>query len=485
MLLNKADLLPAAVRRAWADYFDARGRRHVFWSAAAAADEQQRARHEASVLGLPVPAPMAEQRAAAAAASSSSSSGKAGGGSSGGGKEVEFDRVRVLGVEELLEVLEDAARAAVAAAPADDPRRADDQAGRRLVVGLVGYPNVGKSSTINAIFGSKKTAVAPTPGKTKHFQTLNVSPTMCLCDCPGLVLPRFAGSRADMVAAGVVPIDRLTEVRPPVDVVARRCGTRQLESAYTLKLAPPSAGPAPPPPRAQQLLAILAAARGWAAGGGLPDEARAGRTILKDYTAGRLVHCQLPPGSDPPSWAPNVAPDKAPDLESMPLVPVGLSSSSSAAAGAGAAVAAGAPSLAAAAKAGADADSGDEADAAAAADLAAAAAAGGAGGPAAAASAVAATSAAALADSANNDALLLDPADLELLEGLGLEGAPAGARKPKPQRPDYKMHKKAARGPKGARGAAKDEGGYDGAALAVGKRGGLVRVVGYQGVEDE
>jgi GTPase Era involved in 16S rRNA processing len=53
------------------------------------------------------------------------------------------------------------------------------------MVGLVGYPNVGKSSTINAIFGAKKTAVAPTPGKTKHFQTLNVSPTLCLCDCPG------------------------------------------------------------------------------------------------------------------------------------------------------------------------------------------------------------------------------------------------------------------------------------------------------------
>lgn len=50
--------------------------------------------------------------------------------------------------------------------------RANAQAsrGEHLVVGLTGYPNVGKSSTINALFGSKKTAVAPTPGKTKHFQ---------------------------------------------------------------------------------------------------------------------------------------------------------------------------------------------------------------------------------------------------------------------------------------------------------------------------
>jgi len=47
------------------------------------------------------------------------------------------------------------------------PRRArqgGDEGERRLMVGLIGYPNVGKSSTINALFGAKKTAVAATPG---------------------------------------------------------------------------------------------------------------------------------------------------------------------------------------------------------------------------------------------------------------------------------------------------------------------------------
>ncbi len=70
------------------------------------------------------------------------------------------------------------------------------------MVGLTGYPNVGKSSTINALFGSKKTAVAATPGKTKHFQTLNITDRLTLCDCPGLVLPKYAASKAEMVAAG-------------------------------------------------------------------------------------------------------------------------------------------------------------------------------------------------------------------------------------------------------------------------------------------
>lgn len=42
----------------------------------------------------------------------------------------------------------------------------------RTVVGLVGYPNVGKSSTINSLLTYKKVSVSATPGKTKHFQVM-------------------------------------------------------------------------------------------------------------------------------------------------------------------------------------------------------------------------------------------------------------------------------------------------------------------------
>jgi len=44
----------------------------------------------------------------------------------------------------------------------------DDQ-NDRLVIGTVGYPNVGKSSVINVLLASKKVGVASLPGKTKHF----------------------------------------------------------------------------------------------------------------------------------------------------------------------------------------------------------------------------------------------------------------------------------------------------------------------------
>jgi large subunit GTPase 1 len=70
--------------------------------------------------------------------------------------------------------------------------------------------------------------------------------------------------------------------------------------------------------------------------------------------------------------------------------------------------------------------------------------------------------------------LELDLADLELLEELdGEVGKQKAAR-----RSEHKFHKKAARS-KGTRGVERDGGGYDGAQMVTGKKGGLVRVGGY------
>ena len=41
------------------------------------------------------------------------------------------------------------------------------QNSEHLTIGMVGYPNVGKSSTINVLIADKKVSVSATPGKTK------------------------------------------------------------------------------------------------------------------------------------------------------------------------------------------------------------------------------------------------------------------------------------------------------------------------------
>ena len=68
-----------------------------------------------------------------------------------------------------------------------------------VTIGMVGYPNVGKSSVINVLCKKKLVGVAAQPGKTKHFQTIFIEKNLMLCDCPGLVFPNFTSNRSEMV----------------------------------------------------------------------------------------------------------------------------------------------------------------------------------------------------------------------------------------------------------------------------------------------
>ena len=169
----------------------------------------------------------------------------------------------------------------------------------KTTIGLLGYPNVGKSSTINALIGAKKVSVSATPGKTKHFQTMHLSDQVILCDCPGLVFPNFATTKAELVCDGVLPIDQLREFTGPVGLVAQRIPRTFLEALYGIKIGvrPVEEG-GTGTPTASELLRAYAAARGFATTGyGEPDESRAARYILKDYVNGKLLYCHPPPST--------------------------------------------------------------------------------------------------------------------------------------------------------------------------------------------
>eukprot|EP00501_MAST-03F_sp_TOSAG23-6_P000063 GSMAST32.ASY1.ANO1.64.1 assembled CDS len=141
---------------------------------------------------------------------------------------------------------------------------------KHTVIGMVGFPNVGKSSLINVLMAvtahshGQRVAVGSQPGKTKHFQTLQLTTGVTLCDCPGLVFPSFVNSKAEMVINGILPIDKMRDYLPPTTLL-----TRRINRAYAL-------------------------ARGYMTGHGAPDNARAARYILKDYVTGVLLYC-FPP----------------------------------------------------------------------------------------------------------------------------------------------------------------------------------------------
>ncbi|XP_032081214.1 large subunit GTPase 1 homolog isoform X2 [Thamnophis elegans] len=168
-----------------------------------------------------------------------------------------------------------------------------------LTVGLVGYPNVGKSSTINTILGKKKVSVSTTPGRTKHFQTLFVEPSLCLCDCPGLVMPSFVSTKAEMVCSGILPIDQLRDHVSPVTLVCQRIPRPVLEATYGISILRPREDEDPDrPPTPEELLSALGCMRGFMTDHGQPDQPRSARLVLKDFVTGKLLYCHPPPGTD-------------------------------------------------------------------------------------------------------------------------------------------------------------------------------------------
>lgn len=172
-----------------------------------------------------------------------------------------------------------------------------DKTDETLIVGMVGYPNVGKSSSINKLIGQKKVAVSATPGKTKHFQTLFIDDKFCLCDCPGLVMPSFVFSKEQMTINGILPCDEMRDCSPAVGLICSQIDRRIFERVYGIMLPKPGEYDAPDrPPTAHELLTSYAFVRGFMSTKGIPDTSRAARIIIKDYVNGRLRYCVAPPG---------------------------------------------------------------------------------------------------------------------------------------------------------------------------------------------
>lgn len=273
LLVNKADLLTRKQRIIWAKYFISRNISFTFFSAARANEILEKQNE----LGEDYVHKEIEEEEI----------------SEIDGEKVDqevLDKIQILKIDQLEELFLSKApnHPLISPLPGHEPL---------IQIGLVGYPNVGKSSTINALVGSKKVSVSSTPGKTKHFQTIKLSERVMLCDCPGLVFPNFAYNKGELVCNGVLPIDQLRDYIGPCSLVAERVPKYFLEAIYGIHIQTKSADEGGTgKPTAQELLVSYARARGYMTQGfGAADESRASRYILKDYVNGKLLYINPPP----------------------------------------------------------------------------------------------------------------------------------------------------------------------------------------------
>jgi nuclear GTP-binding protein len=154
---------------------------------------------------------------------------------------------------------------------------------KAVTVGVVGYPNVGKSSVINSLRRAKAVGVSSTPGFTKCVQEVEIESNIKILDCPGIVFDNSFDP--DMVLRNVIKIDCVDDFYPPVNRIVEKVGSEKLRSIYEVEEFSDTT----------QFLGNLARRRGKLKKGGIADLDAAGKIVLNDWVAGKIPYYVLPP----------------------------------------------------------------------------------------------------------------------------------------------------------------------------------------------
>jgi len=156
---------------------------------------------------------------------------------------------------------------------------------KSISVGFIGYPNVGKSSIINALRSKKVCKVAPIPGETKVWQYVTLMKRVFLIDCPGIVYPNPSDSEADIVLKGVVRAEKLEAPQDCIPDILRRIKPEHMAVTYGVAKWTDSV----------DFLTQLATRNGRLLRGGEPDLVLTSRAIIFDWQRGKLPYYSLPP----------------------------------------------------------------------------------------------------------------------------------------------------------------------------------------------
>ncbi|KAG1850550.1 P-loop containing nucleoside triphosphate hydrolase protein [Suillus tomentosus] len=164
-----------------------------------------------------------------------------------------------------------------------------------ITVGVVGFPNVGKSSLINSLKRSKACAVAAQPGHTKDLQSVQLERGIKIVDSPGVVFDEDesgdCSQKGSILLRNVVKVEDIEDPIAVVEEILARTEHETLRKLYNLLQFSSTL----------EFLTMLALNSGRLLKGGTPDLLSAARHVLMDWNHQKIPYFSVPPTIHPSS----------------------------------------------------------------------------------------------------------------------------------------------------------------------------------------
>ena len=149
-------------------------------------------------------------------------------------------------------------------------------------VGIIGYPNTGKSSIINILTGRAATKTSSQAGFTKGLQKIRIFPGVYLMDTPGIIPLKedSTKNRRDLIKHAEIGVRTWDKTKNP-DMVVHKIMQEYpgiLEKYYKIKAGGDS----------EILIEGLGRKHNYLIKGNIVDEDRTARHVLRDWQEGRI-----------------------------------------------------------------------------------------------------------------------------------------------------------------------------------------------------
>jgi nuclear GTP-binding protein len=174
---------------------------------------------------------------------------------------------------------------------------------RSISVGVIGYPNVGKSSVINALtarLNKGSSNACPTgaeAGVTTSMRSVKLDNKLKLIDSPGIVFPTSNGKtgkkskeneQARLILLNAIPPKQIEDPIPAVNLLIKRLSSSEnmiskMLEVYGITSLFPTNGD-----KTTDFLIQVARKRGRLGKGGIPNIESAAMTVVNDWRDGRI-----------------------------------------------------------------------------------------------------------------------------------------------------------------------------------------------------